>query len=59
MSLLSNGMDQVCSLQKCLTRLRGTNFFHLLHQFSPNCTDFRKVMKLSQMHPNTTKLTKP
>ena len=27
-SLLSNGLDQVRSLQKCLTRLRGTNFFH-------------------------------
>ena len=28
MGLLSNGLDQVHSLQKCLTRLRGTNFFH-------------------------------
>ena len=53
MSLGSNGVDQVHSLWKCLTWLHGTNFFHLLHQFSPNCTEFRKVTKQSKMHPNT------
>ena len=58
MSLGSNGVDQVHSLWKCLTWLHGTNFFHLLHQFSPNCTEFRKVTKQSKMHSNTTKLTK-
>ena len=26
-TLLSNGLDQVRSLQKCLTRIRGTNIF--------------------------------
>ena len=28
MSLGSNGLDHVCSLQKCPTRPRGTYFFH-------------------------------
>ena len=58
MNLGSNAVDLVRSLRKCSTWLRGTNFFHLLHQFSPNSTEFRKVTKRSQMHPNTTKLTR-
>ena len=47
-SLESNGVDRVCSLQKILTRLCGTNF----------CTEFRKATKRSRMHPNILTRTK-
>ena len=56
MSLGSNGVDQVRSLRKIITWLRGTNFVliapvqYVLHQIS--CTYER-----SEMHPTTTKHT--
>ena len=47
----SNRVDRVRSLRKIPTRLRGT--------IGPFCTEFRKATKRSQMHPNSTKRTKP
>ena len=55
MSLGSNGVDRLRSLQKILTRLRGTN---ICTNFGPFCTEFRKATKQSRMHPNSTKRTK-
>ena len=58
MSFGSYGLDQVCSLRKIPTRLRGTNF-------CTNCTSsacfapsFTAVIKQSQMHLNTMKRAK-
>ena len=54
MSLGSNNVDRECSLQKILTRHRGTNF-------CINCTSlvcFRAIAKRSQKHPNGKKRTK-
>src|SRR6185503_13285439 len=48
-------VDQVCSLRKIPTRLRGTNF---CTSFGPFRTEFRKATKQLRMHPNCMKHTK-
>ena len=48
-------VDQVRSLRKIPTRLRGTNF---CTSFGPFCTEFRKATKRPRMHPNCMKCTK-
>ena len=35
-----------------------TSWHEVLHDFSPFCTEFCKVTKRYQMHPNSTKHTK-
>ena len=45
-------VDQVRSLRKIPTRLRGTNF---CTSFGPFRTEFCKATKRSRMHPNSTK----
>ena len=36
----------------------GTSWHEVFHQFDPFCTEFCKVTKQSQMHPNSRKQTK-
>src|SRR6185503_2094788 len=48
-------VDQVRSLRKITTRLRGTNF---CTSFGPFRTEFRKATKRPRMHPNCMKCTK-
>ena len=55
MSLGSNGVDRVRSLQKIPTRLRGTNFCTSLARFA---LSFITQQKGFQMHSNSTELTK-
>ena len=54
MSLGSNGVDWVDSLQKNPMQIRGTNFCINCSLF---CTEFHAASKQSKMHPNTTKHT--
>ena len=58
MSLGSNVVDQVCSLQIFPTRLRWPNFCNNCTKVRLFCIDFCAIMKRSQMHPNTMKHTK-
>src|SRR6185503_1919065 len=37
----------------------ATSWHELLYLFGPFCTEFRKATKRSQMHPSSTKRTKP
>ena len=55
MSLESNWVDQVRSLRKILTQLRGTKFCTSSARF---CTKFCMATKRSKMHQNCTKFTK-
>ena len=48
-------VDQVRSLRKIPTRLRGTNF---CTSFGPFRTEFHKATKRPRMHPNCMKRTK-
>ena len=53
MSLGSNGVDWVHSLQKNPDVTSWHVLLHQWHQFTLFCTEFHAVMKRSQMHPNT------
>ena len=58
MSLLSNGLDQERSLEKCLTRLRGTNFFinyTSSAQIAPSFAKLRNGPKCTQTIRNSPK----
>ena len=57
MSLGSNGVDRVDSLQKKSDVNLWHELLHELLQFSLFCTEFHAVTKQSKMHPNTTKHT--
>jgi hypothetical protein len=52
MSLGSNGVDRVPSLQKNPDTTGLHKLVHSLHQFSPFCTDFHVVMKRSKTPQN-------
>ena len=58
MSLGSNVVDWVCSLQKNPDVTSWHKLLHLLHQFTLFCIEFHGVTKWSQMHRNTTERTK-
>ena len=58
MRLVSNGVDQVCSLQIFPTRLRCPNFCNNCTKVRLFCINFCAIMKRSQMQPNTIKRTK-
>src|SRR6185312_14069620 len=55
-SLGSNGMDWVCSLQKILTRLHGTNFCTISARFvssfvsQPNGPECIQIVQYTQKH---------
>src|SRR6185295_3718142 len=53
MSLGSNGVDRVGSLQKILTRLRGTNFCTSSARFAPSFIWQQNGPKCTQMVRNT------
>src|SRR6185312_8004247 len=55
MSLGSNGVDRVGSLQKILTRLRGTNFCTSSAHFAPSFIWQQNGPKCTQMVRNTPK----
>ena len=57
MSLGSNGVDRVDSLQKKSDANSLHELLHYLLQFSLFCTEFHAVTKQSKMHPSTTKHT--
>src|SRR6185503_15110914 len=42
----------------CAKKSDATLWYKLLHYFGPFCTEFRKTIKRSRMHPNSTKCTK-
>ena len=55
MSLESNGVDRVRSLQK---NSDATSWHELFHLFGPFCIEFRKATEKSRMHINSTNAPK-
>jgi len=56
MSLGSHGVDQVLSLRKILTRLRGSNFCNSSERFAPSFVRQPNGRKNTQMVRNAPKL---
>src|SRR6185503_2156666 len=58
MSLGPDGVDRVDLLEKNSNATLWLELLHLLQQFVPFSTEYRKATERSQMHPNTTEANK-
>src|SRR6185369_2063836 len=58
MSLGPDGVDRVDLLERNSNATLWLELLHLLQQFGPFSTEYRKATERSQMHPNTTEANK-